>query len=333
MTWTLRHKSRGSLVDRSKPRVLVLGGGPDAEREVSLISSRAIADALVESKRFAVERIEIDRLSIDDLSSLPGDVVFPALHGGWGEGGPLQDLLEADGRPFVGSFARTARAAMDKVATKIAAASIGIPTPECFVLDRRDSSCPIPFPVAMKPIHEGSTIGLHICRSPDEWARAREHLDSEPTGGDPFGVRSYMIEPLVAGGRARELTIGMLDGEALPVIEIRPADGLYDYEAKYTREDTRYLIEPPLPDGVRERIQDQTVRLARRLGVRHVARADFLLDENSVAWFLEINTMPGFTGHSLVPMAASHIGIGMPQLCERLVRLALRDHVPAAPTA
>lgn len=336
MNWSDRHKTGGpsarprrDMPDR--PHVLVLGGGPDAEREVSLISSRAVADALAECPDLSAERIEIERLSADDLAEIAADVVFPVLHGGWGEGGPLQDLLEADGRPFVGSMARAARTAMDKLATKLHAAAIGIPTPEAFLLDRRDVACPIPFPIAMKPVHEGSTIGLFICRSADDWAKARERLDAESFSADPLAQRAYMIEPLVANGQARELTVGILDGEALPVIEIRPAEGLYDYQAKYTREDTRYLLDPPLPEGVRERIQDQTLRIARKLGIRHVARADFLLDQNGVAWFLEINTMPGFTSHSLVPMAAAHVGLSMPQLCERLARMAIRDH--AASTA
>lgn len=311
-----------------RPRVLVLGGGPDAEREVSLISSQGVADALAESGRFAVQRVVIDHVSIDDLADMPGDVVFPVLHGGWGEGGPLQDLLEADGRPFVGSMARAARTAMDKLATKLHAEAIGIPTPEVFVLDRRDPACPLPLPVAIKPVHDGSTIGLHLCRTEQDWARARQAIDAETFMGDASTAgRTYMIEPLVGGGKARELTVGVLDDDALPVIEIRPAEGLYDYEAKYTREDTAYLIDPTLPAGVRERIQDQTLRLAQRLGIRHVARSDFLLDEDGTAWLLEINTMPGFTGHSLVPMAAAHAGLGMPELCTRLVNLAIRDHV------
>lgn len=309
-------------------RVLVLGGGPDAERDVSLNSARAVADALL-AAGYAVERRTIERITADELARMPGDVVFPALHGGWGEGGPLQDILESDGRPFVGSLSLAARRAMDKIATKFVALELGVPTPAAHVLDWRDPVCPMPLPVVVKPVHEGSTIGLHLCRTPDQWTQARAAIADEASqAGTP---RAYMIEPLVGapGGRARELTVGLLDGRALPIIEIVPADGLYDYEAKYTRNDTRYVLDPALPPGVAERIKEQTARTARALGVRHVARADFLLDASGTAWFLEINTMPGFTDHSLVPKAAAHVGLSMPDVCGNLVRMALRDHAGA----
>lgn len=312
----------------STTAVLVLGGGPDSEREVSLVSARCIADALDAGGRYRAERRTIDRIDIDELRGMPGDVIFPALHGGWGEGGPLQDLLEADGRPFVGSRSSGARWAMDKIATKFAAQNLGILTPRAHVLDARDTVCPMPFPVVIKPIHEGSTVGLFVCHDSADWSRARATIDEAFIGGER---RCFMFEPCVTGGpdtrgRARELTVGILDGKALPVIEIRPAEGLYDYEAKYTRNDTEYLLDPPLPAGVDARIKDATERLAAEMGIRHVARTDFMLDGAGAAWFLEINTMPGFTDHSLVPKAAAKTGLAMPELCGRLVELAIRDH-------
>lgn len=314
----------------SQTHVLVLGGGPDAERDVSLNSARAIADALL-AAGFAVERRTIERITADDLSRMPGQVIFPALHGGWGEGGPLQDILESDGRPFVGSLSRPARRAMDKIATKLVAAELSIATPAAHVLDWRDHVCPMELPVVIKPVHEGSTIGLYLCRTPQDWTDARSAIADEAQQSET--PRAYMIEPMVGaqgGGRARELTVGLLDGRALPIIEIVPADGFYDYEAKYTRNDTRYLLDPELPPGVAERIREQTVRIARALGVRHVARTDFMLDGSGTPWFLEINTMPGFTDHSLVPKAAAHMGLPMPELCATLVRIAQRDHAHAA---
>ncbi len=310
----------------SQTSVLVLGGGPDSEREVSLQSATCIADALDRSGKFRAERRTIDRLTIDELGRLPGGVIFPALHGGWGEGGPLQDLLESDGRPFVGSASRAARAAMDKIATKFIALSLGIPTPQAHILDTRDTACPLPFPVVVKPVHEGSTVGLFVCADARQWARARTSIDDDFVNGER---RAYMVEPCITGPngtKSRELTVGLLDGRALPIIEIRPADGLYDYEAKYTRNDTQYLLDPPLPPGVAEMIKRQTEDLAREMGVRHLARTDFMLDGEGRAWFLEINTLPGFTDHSLVPKAARHVGIDMPELCSRLVEMALRDH-------
>ncbi|MFN7020292.1 MAG: D-alanine--D-alanine ligase [Phycisphaerales bacterium] len=310
----------------AKTTVLVLGGGPDSEREVSVVSARCIADALDATPNYRAERRTIERIGIDELRAMPGEVIFPALHGGWGEGGPLQDLLEFDGRPFVGSASAAARWAMDKIATKLEAQRLGIPTPRAHVLDLRDQVCPMPFPVVVKPIHEGSTVGLHICRSADEWAGVRRTIEESSLMGEG---RGYMIEPCITGpdgAKARELTVGLLDGKALPIIEIRPAEGLYDYEAKYTRNDTEYLFDPPLPPGVAEAIQRQSEHLARSMGVRHLARTDFMLDGTGTAWFLEINTLPGFTDHSLVPKAARKVGLEMRALCASLVEMAVRDH-------
>lgn len=302
------------------PSILILGGGPDSEREVSLRSARAIEMAL-KASGYTVVNQTIHRVTSDELRAMPGEVIFPILHGGWGEGGPLQEILEADGRPFVGSRAKAARHAMDKIATKFTAVELGIPTPPVHVLDMRDEACPFDFPVVVKPVHDGSTVGLHVCRSQAEWMNARRVISDGPT-------RAYMVERCICrenGRKARELTVGILDDQALPVIEITPAIELYDYEAKYNRNDTRYDVSPALPAGVTEQIQRQTIDLARALGVRHMARADFMLDDRGVAWLLEINTHPGFTDHSLVPKAAGSIGLEMPALCAQLVGLGVRD--------
>lgn len=301
-------------------RVLVLGGGPDAEREVSLKSSRAVAEALKRAGSFAVNYQVVNTPTRDELRGMSGDVVFPVLHGRWGEGGPLQDLLAADGRPFVGAGPMGARLAMDKVATKSLAMSIGVPATPTAALDPRDTGCPLPLPVVVKPVHEGSTVGLYVCRTEGEWLAAHE---ASARSGKPC-----MIEPFIPG---REITVGLVDGRPLPIIEITPAEGLYDYEAKYTRNDTRYALHPALPPGVAERVTADTVRLAQAIGARHIARADYIVDPAGRPWLLEINTMPGFTDHSLVPMAARAApgpGMEMPALCTMLVEAALRDAPP-----
>lgn len=300
--------------------VLVLAGGPDAEREISLMSASGVAEALRRGGEFSVQYREIGRLTVEQLGELPGDVVFPVLHGHFGEGGPLQDALESDGRPYVGSGPRAARLAMDKVATKLAAARLGIATAAAAILNPGDARCPFEGPVVIKPVHEGSSVGLHICRDEREWELSREAACADMRA---HPERVYLIERAIVEGV--ELTVGVLDGAALPVIEIRPAEGVYDYKAKYFRDDTRYVCGPELPVGVTERIQGQAAALARALGVRHLARADFILDGSGTAWLLEVNTMPGFTDHSLFPMAARHAGIETPQLCGLLVRAAWRD--------
>jgi D-alanine-D-alanine ligase len=304
--------------------ILVLGGGPDAEREVSLVSSRFVAESLATITGLTVRREVIGRLSLPELRALPGDVIFPVLHGGWGEGGPLQELLEQDGRPYVGSGPGAARIAMDKCATKLAAAGLGIPTAPSAILNTDDDGCPIELPVVVKPVHEGSSVGLHICRTREDWDKA---LAAVKTDRARFPARVYMIEQAVLGGR--ELTVGVLDGSALPIIEIRPESGVYDYQAKYHRADTRYTAAPDLPGGVAERLREDAESLAEAIGVRHLARADFILDASGQPWLLEINTMPGFTDHSLLPMAAGHAGFSFAQLTRRLVEMALRDHARA----
>ncbi len=296
---------------------LVLGGGIGGERDVSIAGATAVADAIAASGRFEVEKRIVETLTREQLRALPGDVIVPILHGAWGEGGPMQDLLVADGRPYVGSGPRAARLSMDKIALKFIAQQCRVRTAVAAVLDENDSVCPLSLPVVVKPIRDGSTVGLHICRTVDEWRAARaDSLRSE---------RTCMVEPLIDG---RELTVGVLGDEALPIIEIIPADGLYDYEAKYTRNDTTYLINPELPAGVAPQLLEDSLRLARQVGVRHLARVDYMLDRSGTPWLLELNTMPGFTDHSLVPMAArarTNDPLEMPELCARLVEMALAD--------
>lgn len=304
----------------SKPKVLVLGGGPDSEREVSIQSATAIADALRAGGAYDARLEIIQTITPAALKVMPADVIFPYLHGPWGEGGPLQDILEADGRPFVGSGAQASRIAMDKVATKMLALKFGLMTPPSFILNPRDRKPPLRPPVVVKPVHEGSTVGLRICATREQFEECLDAIAQEQRAGTH---RAYMVEPRVMG---RELTVGVIDHEALPIIHIVPKSGLYDYEAKYTRNDTQYHVDPDLPPGVGARLADASVKVMRAVGARHITRSDFILDDKGTAWFLEINTTPGFTSHSLVPKAAAHKGLAMPALCERLVGLALRDH-------
>jgi D-alanine-D-alanine ligase len=304
----------------SKISVLVLGGGPDAEREVSLKSAAGIAQGLRDGGTYHVLEKTIDRVTRDELKALPGDVIVPALHGSFGEGGTLQDLMDQDGRPYVGCRGQAARWAMDKMATKLFAARAGIPTSEACILNPADEACPLPLPVVVKPVHDGSSVGLHIVKSPEQWRSARGAVaqDQKAKPG-----RAYLIERYIAGS---ELTCPVIDARAFPIINIRPADGVYDYDAKYIRKDTQYIINPELPAGVADTVKEYATTLFQTLGCRHLSRIDFMLDLEGRPWLLEINTFPGFTATSLVPKAANAEGLGMPALCEMLVGLALRDH-------
>jgi D-alanine-D-alanine ligase len=289
--------------------VLVLKGGPDAEREVSLKSGTMVAAALRRAG-MSVNEVTVDRADADEIRAMHGEVVFPVLHGAWGEGGPLQEILQADGRPYVGCGPAAARLAMDKVATKRAIAEFGIPTPRSQEL-LRGTEFALECPVVLKPSDDGSSVDLRICRSPQDVMRARLEIE--------LRRERILAEEFIRG---RELTVGLVAGECLPIIEIRPNDGTYDYEAKYNRNDTQYLIDPELPAGVADAVRAFSRAAWHAIGCRDVARVDFMLDDRG-PWFLEINTMPGFTDHSLVPKAAAYAGVPMETLVSSLVGMAL----------
>lgn len=294
--------------------VTVLMGGPDAEREVSIASGTAVAEAL-RSAGSHVEVLCIDQPALDDLEAISSDVVFPVLHGPWGEGGPLQRLLESCGHAFVGSGSAAAALCMDKAATKRVACDMGIPTPNWAVVTSPPS--PLEPPVVVKPVDDGSSVALSFCQSAIEADHAVASL---------IGARGRaMVEQRVRG---REMTAGVLEGCALPLIEVRPFQGVYDYAAKYERDDTAYITDPDVDDRHREAMQSQAVSLTERLGVRDLARVDFILDDDT-PWMLEVNTMPGFTAQSLLPKAASARGWDLPALCDRLVTVA-RDRARLA---
>jgi D-alanine-D-alanine ligase len=307
-------------------RALVVMGGPDAERAVSLESGGQVAKALRADPTIEVVERVVDRPTQEELAALVDreriDVVVPVLHGPFGEGGPLQELLEAlvasHGIGYVGSAPRAAAIAMDKPATKRAAIAAGVRTPRsCDVSPESDAAMLAAFddarlglPVVVKPANEGSSVGLSICSTRADVGRACSTLAA-------MGKR-ILVEEYIKG---REITVGIVHGEPLPIIEIVPAVAFYDYEAKYHRDDTRYLLDPSLPAGIADEVRRATKAVWNALGCRDLARADYLVDDRG-AWFLEINTMPGMTTHSLVPKAAAHTGVSMPKLCGDLVRAA-----------
>lgn len=295
-------------------RIAVLGGGPDAEREVSIESSTAVtkglADAGLDAKFHLIE-------SPDSLAHVEADVIVPVLHGRWGEGGALQDILERDGRPYVGCGPRAARLCMDKIAAKLEAARLGIRTAPAQLLNINDR-VDMPLPYVIKPALEGSSVGLYICHNEHDAERAFE-ASSADVQRNPGQV--VIVEKMIVG---REVTSPVIerDGnlEALPLVSIEPAEGVYDFEAKYKRDDTVYTVEP---EGVNvEAIQRDTLRFAESVGIRHLARVDYIIDDKGDHWFLEANTMPGFTAHSLVPQAAARVGLPMPALCAHLAKSA-----------
>ncbi|MEM7681816.1 MAG: D-alanine--D-alanine ligase [Planctomycetota bacterium] len=338
-------------MDESKPAVLVLRGGPDREREVSLRSGSAVAAALRQAGHEVVEADagpgELGALDAwaqryraghdgwgpgsqsparrGDSGGGSGGVVFPAMHGPWGEGGPLQKELEVRGLAFVGSGAQASRAAMDKAVTKRVMADLGVRTPGWVEVKRgddvadalRSAEAGRPGGFVVKAVSEGSSLGMAFCNSQEQVQSACAEL-----------LETYervLVEACIDGA---ELTVGWLDGAALPAIRIEPADpsdGGYDYAAKYDRNDTRYRFDTGLSGEAVEGMARDAERLCAALGCRHLARVDYLVDADGVAWCLEVNTLPGFTDHSLLPMAARQAGMDMPALCAWLVEMASRD--------
>jgi len=292
----------------TKPIVAILMGGPDSEREVSIRSGHAILNALGQSTMIEVLPLVIDECSTETLRSLNADVFFPVLHGPYGEGGPLQECLEDSGIPFVGSASKPARIAMDKHSSKKLAEEHGVPTPKWkFISSASDLTLELPF--VLKPVDEGSSVGLAICTTKDEANTAMNTLLCD---------KPYIAEQFVKG---HEITISILDGKPLSIIEIIPPQdiGTYDFEAKYQRTDTKYVLNPELPEH--DCIQ-HALAMYDALELRDLARIDFIVNDDK-QWFLEANTMPGFTESSLFPMAAADCGLSMTALCERLIQLAL----------
>jgi D-alanine-D-alanine ligase len=289
-------------------RVVVLMGGPDAEHEVSLRSGAQVLLALQASGLEATSLV-VDRPEVEALRGLDADVVFPVLHGPFGEGGPLQERLEAAGVAFVGCGSSASRLGMDKLACKRIVSAVGVPTPEAEPLVPGMPTRIEP-PAVIKPIDDGSSVGVRLCDSPRDVAEARQELEPR--------FERLMIERRIRG---REITVGLLDGHPLPIIEIVPAKGFYDFEAKYLRDDTRYLVDPPIEPRFADACRLHAVAAWNAIGCRDLARVDFLLDHDG-PWFLEINTMPGMTDHSLLPKAAAKAGCSMPVLCRSLVERA-----------
>jgi D-alanine-D-alanine ligase len=304
-------------MDERPLNILVLRGGPDRERPVSFKSGAQVAAALREAGH-QVREADIgpgDLSALDDFAAWPGDVVFPVLHGRWGEGGPLQEILDERQLPYVGCAAPAARLCIDKHRTKLVLEQHGLDTPafELVTLGQTPTIAP---PAVVKVPAEGSSIGLAIC--PDDAALTQalhELFNLAP---------KLLIEQFIPGA---EVTVGVIseaDGRgitALPPIHIVPAVSYYDYDAKYDRDDTQYRFELPGGQPVIDTLQQLAVRAHKSLGCRHLSRVDFILDAAPRPWCLEINTMPGFTTHSLLPMAAKHAGLDMPALTDRLARL------------
>ena len=293
-------------------KVAVLFGGKSAEREVSLKSGSRVLDAL---QRQGVDAYAFDpaERKLDELTAY--DRVFIALHGRYGEDGTIQGALELMGIPYTGSGVMASAVGMDKWRTKLLWRSVGLPIPAFEMLEPGSDFDAVErrlgLPLFVKPACEGSSIGVSKVRDPGELRAAYDAAAQHDA--------LVIAEQGVLGG---EYTVGILGDQALPIIRIVPSTDFYDYEAKYLRDDTRYLCPCGLPEAREHELRAQALEAFRVLGCRGWGRVDFLMNEQGEAFFLEVNTSPGMTDHSLVPMAAREAGLSYDQLVLRVLSLA-----------
>jgi D-alanine-D-alanine ligase len=291
--------------------VTVLYGGPSAEREVSLVSGKAVAAGLREAGHQVAE-IDVRPETLDAALSKQTDVVFPVLHGTWGEDGQLQGILEQRHIRFVGSGAAASKLGMDKAATKLVWEKAGLPTPPYELVTKANPITTINAPCAVKAVDSGSSVDVYICQKQADADKALKTLLGK------YG--QALVEQFIKGP---ELTVGLLEEKALAPIRIVPKVEFFDYEAKYKRNDTEHRFDTGLPADLIEKCQRLAEKGNAVVGARDLARIDIMIDEKThEPYMLEINTLPGFTPKSLLPEAAAHAGIKFPQLVHLLVKRA-----------
>ncbi len=311
-------------------KVGVLLGGRSAEREISLMSGSGVLKAL-QDKGIDAHGFDPAERSLAELATEKFDRVFIALHGRYGEDGTMQGVLEQLGVPYTGSGVMASAIAMDKVMTKRILLGHGLPTPRFIALDAKAATseelCLVPdelgLPLMLKAPHEGSTIGI---------SKVTGYADMQ----EGFALCAKYDEVVLAEEfiSGRELTVAVLgagrDARALPIVEIRAPEGNYDYQHKYFSDDTQYLCPAPVDAALTQRIQSLAVRAYNAVGCKGWARVDFMLrGTDDEPFLLEINTSPGMTGHSLVPMSAKAAGLNYEDLCVEILQSAALDLKPS----
>ncbi|HXB02602.1 MAG TPA: D-alanine--D-alanine ligase [Opitutaceae bacterium] len=304
----------------SLPIIAVFAGGTSAEREVSLGSGRACAVALARS--FPTRLFQIDANALPAEFDPERHVVFSTLHGKFGEDGGMQRLLDAAHASYGGCDAAASALCMDKTAAKerMAAAGVGVVPGECFDAARKPAAAALAAKlgddVVLKPNDEGSSVGLQIVSGQIELAAALEKISAG----------RWLAERRVFG---RELSVGVLAGRALGIVEIRPKSGRYDYTSKYTKGLTEYLCPAPLPDATTAAVRRAAETAFAACGCRDYARIDFMLSEKNESFLLEINTLPGMKETSLLPMSARSAGLDFTALVRELVMPAVQRFASA----
>jgi len=294
-------------MNRRFKKVAVLKGGISSEREISLRSGSAIAQGL-RTGGYIVCEIDVRSKEL----SLPNDIeaVFVALHGTFGEDGEVQQILEKIKIPYTGSGVESCKTAFDKVLTRDRLAQNGVPVPAGEVLaDSKDRKTPVP--LVVKPPCEGSSMGCHLVFDESDWEAA--FADAAHYSG------IALVEEYISG---RELTVGVVAGQVLPVVEIKTHAEWYDYEAKYVTGDTQYIVPAELSPAMTAELQAIALKTFHCLNAEGFGRVDFRLSPEGKPYVLELNSIPGFTATSLLPKAAEAAGIGFSELCCRIMELA-----------
>lgn len=307
-------------------KIGVLMGGWSSEREVSLRTGEAIYKALIQ-KGYRAEKIDVGRDIAEVITRSNIDLAYLALHGRYGEDGTIQGMLEILGIPYTGSGVLASALAMDKIATKKIVQYEGLPTPPFTVISKRNMQCEginkiteeilngLGLPVVIKAPTQGSTIGTSFVYKENEIGPALELAFKY----DP----QALVEKFIDGIEVTSSVLGNDEPEALPLIEIVSATGVYDYQSKYTVGLSDHIIPPRLPEAVQKEIKELAVKVFRALGCRGLARIDFMVSRQGRPYILEVNTIPGMTETSLFPDAARAAGIDFPDLVEKIVNLAL----------
>lgn len=300
--------------------VAVLMGGWSAEREISLITGAGVAEAL-EDRGYRVTRVDMDASVARTLAEAGPDVVFNALHGTPGEDGTVQGMMDLMGLKYTHSGLETSVIAIDKELTKLVLVPHGIRMPEGTIVDSDSlyTGDPLPRPYVLKPVNEGSSVGVAIVRDGGNYGEPI----ARGTEGPWQHFKRLLAEPFIPG---RELTVAVLNDEALAVTELKPHSGFYDYDAKYTDGMTDHVCPAEIPDAIAAAAMKMALDAHRILGCRGASRADFRWDDargEDGLYLLEVNTQPGMTPLSLVPEQARLRGIGYADLVERIVEAAL----------
>jgi D-alanine-D-alanine ligase len=295
--------------------ITILAGGPGSEREVSLNSARSVAEAL----RTSGAEVAVLDVVGPDFELPPGtNLAYNLIHGTFGEDGQLQKILEKRGVKYTGARAASSERAFDKVTSKKLFVKNDVPTPAHEVLHLSRGQRPrFEPPFVMKPPREGSSVGVHIIRDSAAIDAALEDLKKYSD--------DVLVEKFITG---KELTVGILNNEALPVIHICPRSGFYDMKNKYPwmggGGGSDYICPADISENATRKTQAAALRAHRALGVEVYSRVDVMLDEHDNPWVLEVNTIPGMTSSSLLPKAAQAVGIDFPQLCARIAELSLK---------